>query len=106
MGLRLSFFKTPKHKVFNYRPMYWNPEKEELDTRVRRAQAEAGILDEGPSRMKRSEVHGAFQKAMYQSRRHAGNQKALRIIVILSFAALLTALFYFTKFMEILFSKL
>ncbi len=30
----LSFFKTPKHQQFEYKPRYWNPRKEELERRL------------------------------------------------------------------------
>ena len=30
MGFNFSFFGTPEHRVFNYRPRYYDPEKEAL----------------------------------------------------------------------------
>lgn len=36
----LKFFKTPRHKQFNYQPRYWDPEKEELEKRVAAAKQE------------------------------------------------------------------
>ena len=107
MALRFGLFKTPKHKVFNYKPLYWDPEKEELNERIKRAQAEAGIIeasDNPKSTHTRNMIRGSFQKAMYENRRYAGNQKFIRVIIILSFAIVLVALFYFTKIMEVIFS--
>lgn len=37
----LKFFKTPRHKQFNYQPRYWDPEKEEFEKRVEAAKQEA-----------------------------------------------------------------
>ena len=34
MGIRLSFFKTPKHKVFNYIPIYYDERKERMQERL------------------------------------------------------------------------
>ena len=107
MALRFGLFKTPKHKVFSYKPLYWDPEKEDLNERIKRAQAEAGIIeasDNPQSTHTHSMIRGSFQKAVYENKRHAGNQKFMRVIIILSFAILLVALFYFTKIMEVIFS--
>ena len=30
----LRFFKTPKHQQFEYKPRYWDPNKEELQKRL------------------------------------------------------------------------
>ena len=104
MGLRLSLFKTPKHRVFNYKPLYWDPEKEELQERIKRARAEANSVENRP--LSKSAPHnmirGSFQKALYENRRHSGDNKILRVIIILSFAALLIAFFYFTKILEVI----
>lgn len=40
-----SFNRTPKYRVFNYNPRYYDPEKDALDSIVRQAQIEAGLLD-------------------------------------------------------------
>lgn len=31
--MKIVFFKRPKHKQFNYKPRYWDPEKEEFERR-------------------------------------------------------------------------
>ena len=33
--MKIVFFKRPKHKQFNYKPRYWDPEKEEFERRKR-----------------------------------------------------------------------
>jgi hypothetical protein len=35
--MALTFFKTPKNKKYNYKPVYWNKEKEERDKRLKTA---------------------------------------------------------------------
>ena len=42
--LKISFFKTQKHRVFNYTPRHYDPQKEELDERVRNAEREVGYI--------------------------------------------------------------
>ena len=34
MGIRLSFFKTPQHRVFNYTPIYYDERKERMQERL------------------------------------------------------------------------
>ena len=41
MALKFSFFRTPKHRVFNYQPLYYDERKEELEERIARAKEEA-----------------------------------------------------------------
>jgi hypothetical protein len=45
MALRLSFFKIPQHKRFEYTPRIWDPAKEEREERLRRIREELSILD-------------------------------------------------------------
>jgi len=33
--MKIVFFKRPKHKQFNYKPRYWDPEQEEFEKRKR-----------------------------------------------------------------------
>ncbi|MCL2097412.1 MAG: hypothetical protein FWH23_01455 [Bacteroidales bacterium] len=90
MAFRLSFFKTPKHRVFQYNPIYWDPEKEAREERI--------------DPQKKLELkRGSFQKALYASRRHPkGNVDKIRqLVIIVAIAALFIALIYFTKFFEI-----
>ncbi|MFN3555410.1 MAG: hypothetical protein ACK4VN_05560 [Bacteroidales bacterium] len=35
--MALTFFKTPKHKHFNYKPVYWDRAKEEREKRQKTA---------------------------------------------------------------------
>jgi hypothetical protein len=91
MPLRISFFKTPKHKVFNYTPLYWNPEKEAMEARL------------GKTRQRL--MPGFFQDVRQQGRRRNKIGVFGRIIFIATMAALLFAAFYFSKFIEIVLQK-
>lgn len=42
--MAITFFKTPKNKQFNYRPLYYDPKKEEREKRLKTAY-EAGKDD-------------------------------------------------------------
>ncbi len=93
MALKFNFYKTPKHRVFRYNPIYWDQEKDERDDFFH------------PERNKKPGqlVRGSFQKAFYNSRRHPKSKwnGLIRIIIILSIVALFVAAFYFSNFMEI-----
>ncbi|MDR0295251.1 MAG: hypothetical protein LBH91_03540 [Prevotellaceae bacterium] len=87
--MAISFFKTPKHRVFQYTPVYWDPEKEAREERL--------------NPQKKGIKRGDFQKVLHNNRRNAGGPiaKFSRIIIIAAIATLLAAIFYFTKFIGI-----
>jgi len=109
MAFRLSLFKTPKHRVFNYQPLFYDPKKEELDNRVAKAMAEleeekrAKRIAAGEDPRTREErlyypgrsIRGSYQKALLGNRRRAGDNPWMRLIVIASIIALLVAAVYF-----------
>src|SRR5690625_5519658 len=41
-----NFTKTPKHRVFNYVPRYYDPKEDERNAIIRRAKIEAGLIEE------------------------------------------------------------
>jgi hypothetical protein len=43
MGL---FFKTPRIRGFEHKPIYWNPEKERREERLERVKQELGMTEE------------------------------------------------------------
>lgn len=106
MAFRLSLFKTPKHRVFHYKPRYYDPQ-EERRQELRSLSGDEGLVgEENITRHLRSRMHREFQHEAYHNRKKAGSQKLVRIIIIVTFAALLFALFYFAKMMEVLMSSL
>ena len=129
MALQFTFFKTPKHRVFNYSPIYYDPEKEEREQRAAQLRAEREgerrkkggdpSLEEGiggrradtRTREERlyypgKRIRGSFQRSLYENRRHAGNNRYLRIIILLSVVVLLVALIYFADGFALLFKAL
>lgn len=91
MAIRLSLFKTPKHRSFQYKPIYWDPEKEERDERLH------------PEKNQPVLRRGTFQKALYSSRRHpkGKSERLIRIIIFIALATLVLAAFYFTKVLNV-----
>ena len=111
MALRISLFKTPKHKVFNYKPIYYDPVKEEFDERVARIRASMETEEKQKTREERlyypgRTIRGSFQKARYENRRHAGNNSYIRWVVLLSIVVLLVAIVYFADGLGLFFKLL
>ncbi len=110
MGLKLSFFRTPKNRVFNYQPLYYDERKEELEKRIARAQEEAKsenwaaenvqnaekriLIKENPHYIPGKNIRHNFRKAVYDNRRRPGSPLIMRIIVLLSMIGVMVALYY------------
>lgn len=95
MGLNFSFFKTPKHRVFNYQPLYYDERKEALQDRI----AKARVEEQGKEReyIPGKNIRTNFRKAIYENRKQAGSPMVMRIIVLLSLLGLMTAAYYVAK---------
>ncbi|MCL2502308.1 MAG: hypothetical protein FWE30_04100 [Bacteroidales bacterium] len=124
MASRFSFFRTPTHRVFAYQPIYYDPEKEKREKRAVQLRAikeeemrQKGIpvpSDTGADPRTREErlhypgkrIRGSFRRALYENRRHAGDNRFLRIVAVLSIAALLVLLLYFADAIGLLFRAL
>ena len=97
MALRFSFFKTPKHRVFNYTPRHYDPDKEELQERIRKAEREVGyVREEDKDKPYVPNIKGQIKRNLENLKRYSdeSKQKKLRyIIAIVSMAALFAALY-------------
>lgn len=58
-----KFFKTPKPNHYDYKPMYWDPVKEERARRVREIEA----INSGDAEEVKNRLAGAFKKKGYGS---------------------------------------
>ncbi len=76
----LKFFKVPRHQRFGYIPRYWDPDKEELQERVRRAE-QAGTGDTEAVKARLST--GFRNRAGYTPRGRARSQQTFRSNMIL-----------------------
>jgi hypothetical protein len=90
--MAIRFLHTPKNKQFNFKPRYYNEQKEELDRRVEQIKKEMGFSDDDPqkpyvSSIKKGEMRGYFKKNVEQKRK-----SSLRFIIIL---IILFAIVYF-----------
>lgn len=98
-----SFFKKPGHQKFEYKPRYWNPEKEDLNRRVHLAKRE----NNDPSAMKSRISHGLRRgySSSAAKKSSASKKSTLRLFVIIGFLLLFTYYFlvvYLPRFEEYL----
>ena len=103
----ISFFKVPKHKVFNYQPLYYDPEKEAREQRRR----ELGLADDEEQKGYTSGSlirggamrarHEAFNQKM-QSQRKKSQMLLIALIVGLSVVTYFLIRDYWGTIVEVL----
>lgn len=96
MGL-FNFFGENEHRVFNYKPIYYNPEEEE---RKRRFGAVDGTFDKEKSAgtyVPGSYIKGSFRDGNYQ-RTRTPMKRAQSIIGIITLLLVFAVLYYVAKF--------
>jgi hypothetical protein len=86
------FFKIPRHRTFNYQPIFYNPEKEDRNTRIKEIKREMGIIEESKkgahqTTIQRGSMRNYFHKP--EKVRRQSNLRLVIIIVILLFIAYL-----------------
>ncbi|HOO43237.1 MAG TPA: hypothetical protein P5167_07485 [Bacteroidales bacterium] len=99
MAFRISFFRTPQHRVFNYKPRYWNPEKEAFEERIRqsREKVAAEKHNEDKPYVPGGSIRGSFQRRHEVERRYPARQKIIRAIIIISLIVIMIMALYFTQ---------
>ena len=115
MGIRLSFFNTPEHRVFNYQPRYYDPHKERLEelyakygkTPEGKKLAEAEAREEGIATESHyipgQSIRGAFRRSVEKNRAQAGNPKIKTIITFITVAAAFVVVYLLAEmFMKLL----
>ena len=80
MGLP-KFFPSFKHRVFEYKPIYYNPQKEELEERIRKAEEELGVA--GEKKHFRPSITRGSMRGYIKEAKKAGQRSNLRLLIIL-----------------------
>lgn len=99
MAFNISFFKLPKHKVFNYQPLYYDERKERrenvradaLREKARREGTEFRDENYYPGKY----ISGKMQEELRCNRRNALAQNIVKIIGAISLVVFFIFLFYF-----------
>jgi hypothetical protein len=77
------FFKIPRHRQFNYQPLYYDPEKEEREERNREIKRELGIQEKDGEF--RPSIRRGSMKAYFKGNKRAERNSNLRLILIIVF---------------------
>lgn len=96
VAMNFSFFGTPEHRVFNYKPRYYDPEKEALKEKF-------GKVDgrfEKEKYVPGSYIKGSFRNGNYQKTR--GANKVQKIIGAIALVIFFIVLVYIAKFYSLL----
>lgn len=82
MALR-RFIKLPKHQKYQYKPRYWDPEKEALDERLGQIEAlKNGGTDGMKARITSGMKRGYKGDQRYRSRQASRSNLVLLVVVI------------------------
>jgi len=95
-----KFFHTPPSKQFNYRPRFYDPDKEEHEDRVKRVKGEMGIVEEKVDDGKpfRANLRGQFRNPDgWQSKSSTDSRKSQnkRLFVFVFVLAIAFYLYFF-----------
>ena len=96
MGFNFGFFGTQEHRVFNYKPRYFDPEKEALKQKFGHVD---GSRDKDPY-VPGSYIQGSFRNGNYQKTKRTG--KAQAIIGMVGLVLFFIALVFIAKFYSLL----
>ncbi len=85
--MKITFFKIPDHRRFNYSPRFFDAEKEKQKERKRRIQEEMGIaVEEETGSGYADRIRGGMRrkiKAHFEVTRKERKKSNLRLIIIL-----------------------
>ncbi len=97
--MRLTLFKTEKPKRFEFKPRYYDPQKEDLDRRVARAKREIEAAEKNETR---EELRHRLRHAwgLQEHRASLNRTSNMRIILI---AGILFLIFFLLFFTDLLF---
>lgn len=96
MGFNFGFFGTQEHRVFNYKPRYFDPEKEALKQKFGHVD---GSRDKDPY-VPGSYIQGSFRNGNYQKTKRTGKTQA--IIGMVGLVLFFIALVFIAKFYSLL----
>jgi len=99
MAFRISFFKTPEHRVYNYKPRYYDETKEhikELEEKYHPKETDKYIPGLG--------IREAYRKGIEGKRREAGGTKVKGYILLITLILLFVAAYYLAQLFEPLFN--
>ena len=101
MAFNFGFFGDQEHRVFNYKPRYYDPEKEARKEMFGDVDGTAEQEKQEGKYAPGSSIRGAFRDGNYKRTRSAAT-KTQAIIVIVTLLLIAAVLVYITKFYSLL----
>ncbi len=80
----IRLFRLPRHKQFEYKPLYYNPEKEKIEERRKRLAQEIGASEE-PETGYTSAIRRGSMRSHFHTNVKARKQSNLRLVLIILF---------------------
>jgi len=98
-----NWFGEQEHNVFDYKPIYYDKEKDEIKRRFASVDGSMDKKDEDgkPAYVPGSYIQGSFRGGNYQKSKRAGS-RLQGIIGIISLLLVFVALYFITKFYSLL----
>lgn len=102
MGINISFFKTAKHKVFNYQPLYYDERKEHIDELKKEIEkekaAKEGKVIENKEYVPGENLRGNLRNAIEHNRKHSLKPSTSKIIAFVTLLIFFVLLIYFAQY--------
>lgn len=106
MGFNFNFFGETEHRVFNYKPVYYDQEKEERkkffgdhdEAEAEDKEAEKAEGAEKKAYTPGKYLQGSFRDGNYQRLRKSSSTKAQKIIGIVGLVLFFVVLYYIAQF--------
>jgi hypothetical protein len=92
--MNVFFFKRPKPRTFNYKPIYYDPEKEKAEERKK---ALNSLQDGDPRERMRAEIRRRWKVERKES---DNRNQVIRIFMYIIFAVFAIYMIFFTDFIN------
>ena len=100
-GFNFGFFGDQEHRVFNYKPRYYDPDEEERKAKFSAVDGRDAAAKEEGTHVPGSSLRGAFRGGNYSLKRSSGGRVQV-IIGIVTLLLIAVVLIYITKFYSLL----
>ena len=95
-----KFFRLPNHYIFDYKPMYYDPEKEKREKREKTIKSELKIEDKNEEY--KANIKGQFKYRM-SYKKHSRKASTIRLLIIIAFLGLITYFLFYSNIIDNLF---
>ncbi len=102
MALKISFFSTPKHRVFHYEPLYYDENKERRELLLQDIEREKAIKEgrvfENDKYRPGQHLRGKLRNSSDDHKRHAMKSSTKKIITLVTLVVLFVLIYYFAQY--------